>query len=509
MKILNTKAFENLLESTIVAENDGGVALIERIASSVAYEIISRWLPKKPFILFAGPGYNGSIALATAQILIEQGYKVEILLFNINSLPITDICRIYRDKIKSIEGVDFTEITTKFDMPYISPDHVVIDGLFGTGLTSPLKGGFAMLIQYINESGAYIVAIDTPSGLLAEWNQSNARSNIIKANLTLALKSKRLSFFFSENEEYIGTCKVIDIDFNLNAYRKVQSNFTLLEEADVRRVLRKRQEYSSKKDYGSMLLVAGSYGMMGAAVLSAKGALRSGVGRLTVHSPRCGFYVLQSAVPEACCNYDLESSVVTEVAIDREYHAIAIGPGLGNDKRTELAIDSLFKRYKKPCIIDADAINAIANNHMLLSCIPPMSVITPHVGEFHSLFGEQPSDESRLCKAISMAKRYKIIIVLKGRHTMIVRPDEKVYINSSGSPALATPGSGDVLTGIIGSLAAQGYEMELCAAMGVFIHGMAGEYAEKRYGSYSVLASDIVDNIGPVIKDIMSRNENL
>ena len=509
MKILNTQAFESLLENTIAAEGDGGVALIERIASSVAYEIISRWLPKKHFILFAGPGYNGSIALATAQILIEQGYKIEIILFNVNSLPITDICRIYRDKITAIEGVDFTEITTKFDMPYISPDHVVIDGLFGTGLTARLKGGFAMLIQYINESGAYIVSIDTPSGLLAEWNQSNARSNIIKANLTLALKSKRLAFFFAENEEYIGTCKVIDIDFDTNAYRKIQSNFTLLEETDVRRVLRKRQEHSSKKDYGRMLLAAGSHGMMGAAVLAAKGALRAGVGRLTVHTPRCGYYVLQSAVPEACCNFDLESTTITEIKVDDEYNAIAIGPGMGTDPRTALAVDSLFKRFKKPIIIDADALNAIAGNRMLLQSIPPMSVITPHVGEFEKLFDGSTSDESRLCKAISMAKRYKIIIVLKGRYTMVIRPDEKVYINSSGSPALATPGSGDVLTGIIGSLAAQGYEMELCAAMGVFIHGLAGEYAEKNYGSYSVMASDIVDNVGPVIRDIMARNENI
>lgn len=508
MKIISTKGFESIIESTIANEGDQGVALMERTASSVTYEIVSRFLPKKRFVVFAGPGYNGSIALAVARMLIEQGYKLEIFLFNIKSMPINDICRINRDKLLELEDIDFTEITTSVDFPYLSPEDVVIDGLFGTGLTAPLKGGFSVLIQYINESKPYVISIDTPSGLLAEWNQSNDRRNIIKANLTLALKTKRLAFFFSENEEYIGTCKIIDIDYDNEAIRKAPSNFTLIEEADVRRVLRKRKEFSSKANYGSLLLAAGSHGMMGAAVLAAKAALRAGVGRITAHTPKCGYYVIQNAVPEACANFDLDSTVVTEIKIDREYDAVALGPGLGVQDRTILAIDSLFKRYKRPCIIDADAINCIKANQMLLSCIPPMSVITPHQNEFDGLFGKQNSDESRLCKAISMAKRYKIIIVLKGRYTMIIRPDEKVYINSSGGPALATPGSGDVLTGIIGGLAAQGYELELCAAMGVFIHGMAGDYADKTYGSYSVIASDIVDNIGPVIRDIMLRKEN-
>ena len=210
MKIFNTKGLQDIFDRTIEINGDGGVELMERIASSVSCEIISRWLPRKRFVLFAGPGSNGCIALAVARMLIEQGYRLEVFLFNIPTMPISDQCRINRDRLLAIEGVDFTEVKTTFDMPYISPDDVVIDGLFGTGLTAPLKGGFSMLVQGINDSNAYVVAIDMPSGLLAEWNLNNDRRNIIKADLTLAFKFKRLSFFFSENADYVGACKVLD-----------------------------------------------------------------------------------------------------------------------------------------------------------------------------------------------------------------------------------------------------------------------------------------------------------
>ena len=509
MKIFNAKGLQDIFDRTIELCGDGGVELMERIASSVSCEIISRWLPKKRFVLFAGPGSNGSIALAVARMLIDQGYRLEVFLFNIQTMPISEPCRLNRDRLLEIEGVDFTEVKTTFAMPYISPDDVVIDGLFGTGLTAPLRGGFSNLVQGINESNAYVVAIDMPSGLLAEWNMNNDRRNIIKADLTLAFKFKRLSFFFSENAEYVGTCKVLDIDFDPETMRKTPSNFYLVEEADVRRRLRKRKEFANKYDFGTLLLAAGSYGMMGAAVLSAKAAMRSGVGLLTVHAPRCGYTVFPMAVPEAVSKYDSDSTVITDVRLDREYSAVAIGPGIGTQDETISAVDSLMKRYNKPCILDADALNCIAKRPNMLESIPPRSIITPHAGEFDRLFGAQTSDELRLHEALKVSRRYGIIIVLKGRYTMVVRPDEKVYINATGSPALATAGSGDVLTGLIAGFAAQGYEMELSAAMAVYIHGAAGDRAEKALGSYSVTASDIIDNIGPVIKEIMSRNEKL
>ena len=317
MKIFNSKGLQNIFGQTIATNEGGGLGLMERIASSVSCEIISRWLPRKRFVLFAGPGSNGCIALATARMLIEQGYRLEVFLFNIPSMPISAECQANRDRLLALEGVDFTEVQTTFEMPYISADDIVIDGLFGTGLTAPLKGGFTMLVQGINDSKAFVVSIDMPSGLLSEWNLNNDRRNIIKANLTLTFKFKRLSFFFAENAEYVGTCKILDIDFDTEAIRKTPSNYYLVEESDVRRRLRKRKEFSNKYDYGTLLLAAGSYGMMGAAVLSTKAALRSGVGMVTVHTPRCGFAVMQTAVPEAVNKYDSDSTVITDVRRSR------------------------------------------------------------------------------------------------------------------------------------------------------------------------------------------------
>lgn len=510
MKIFTNTGFEDIFNATVQAEGDGGDALIESIASLVTYELENlRIASRKRYVVFAGPGSNGSIALASARMLGEEGHNVVVYLFNIATMPISDICKMNKERLEQVEGVKFNEVTTRFDMPTITKDDVVVDGLFGTGLTMPLKGGYTMLVQRINESDAFVVSIDTPSGLLSEWNQNNDRRHIVKADLTLALLSKKLSFFFAENAEYVGVCKVLDVEFDRRAVKTTPSEYTLVEEREVRTKLRKRNEFSHKYNYGKMLLAAGSYGMMGAAVLSARAALRAGVGLLTVHTPKCGFYIMQNAVPEAINNYDMHSSIITEMNVEyKDYDVVAIGPGIGRQAETMAAVDSMLKRVGKPCIIDADALFALSANKTLLQSIPAMSILTPHNMEYERIFGKHDSDESRLKEAIRMSRRHKIIIVLKGRYTMVVRPDEQVYINSTGGPALATAGSGDVLTGLIGGFVAQGYEMELSASMAVYVHGAAGDRAEQTLGTYSVTASDIIDNIAPVIRDMLLKNEN-
>lgn len=505
MKIFTAKELGHIFDRTVDNEDITTLDLIEREASAVSCEIISRWRPNKRFIVFAGPGNNGSTALAAARMLIEQGYRLEIFLFNIPSMPISEVCKANRDKLTAIEGVDYTEVVNRYDPPYISQDDVVIDGLFGSALSAPLKGGFTALVQQINSSHAFVVSIDSPSGLLGEWNSGNDRRNIIKASLTLTFQFKRLSFFFAENAEYIGTCKVLDIDLDQEEIKKAPSNFYLVEARDVKRRLRKRLPFENKFDYGTLLLVAGSYGMLGAAVLSARAALRSGVGLVTVHSPRCAFHVIQSAVPEAIYEYDKSEVVVSDIKLNHNYSAVAIGPGISTQDVTVNAVDSFLKMVKNPCVIDADALNCIAMRPTLLDSVPHLSILTPHAGEFDRLFGSHQGDEMRLRKAVEMAKHYGIIIVLKGHYTMVVRPDEKVYINSTGNAGLATPGSGDVLTGLIAGFLAQGYGPELSAALGAFIHGYAGDKAEVTQGIYSITASDIIENIGPAMREITMK----
>lgn len=503
MKIFTTSEIRDIDQYTIENEPISSLDLMERAASAVTCEIISRWLPNKRIIVFAGAGNNGGDALAVARMLIEQGYKVEIFLFNIGNKKLSDDCETNKTRLQALGEVDFTEVINEFAPPYLSKDDLVIDGLFGTGLREPLKGGFTSLVQYINESGAFIVSIDIPSGMFGEWNLENNRRNIVAAKLTLAFQFPRLSFFFSENATFLGEWKVLDIELSKTAIKEIPTDYYLVESSDVKRVLKKRKKFSNKFDFGRTMIVAGSYGMMGAAVLSARAAMRAGAGLVTVHSPRCGYSILQGSVSEALFDADKHDIIITDISQKHKYDSVAVGPGIGTNIATIDALENFLINSKAPCILDADAINCIAKRPSLLNSIPIMSIITPHAGEFDGLFGEHISGEMRLRKALEVARYYNIIVVLKGHNTMTIRPDGKIYINSSGNPGMATAGSGDALVGIIAALMAQGYKPEVSAVVGVYIHGYAGDLALKRDGAYGMIASDIIDNIGIGIKDII------
>ena len=413
-------------------------------------------------------------------------------------------CATNRDRLIPLAGDNFVEVTDTFEPPELGPDDVVIDGLFGSGLRNPLRGGYTALVQYINNSDAYVVSIDVPSGLFGEWNTGSDHRNIVRADLTLTYQFKRLSFFFAENAEFIGQCKVLDMEMNLEAIAQTPTDYYLVERDDVKAALRPRDEFVNKYDNGSIMLVAGSYGMMGAAVLAAKGALRAGAGLVTVHAPRCGYAVMQTAVPEALFEPDRNEIFTTGIDSRRRHSVVALGPGMGTSDETIDALDTFLKTFRSPCLLDADALNCIARRPMLLRSIPKGSVITPHAGEFDRLFGEHVTDEERLRKAIDVSRLYEITIVLKGHYTTTVRPDGKIYINSSGNAGMATAGSGDVLTGVIAALIAQGYAPDWSVVLGVYLHGYAGDLAEQEHGEMGLMAGDIANNMGRAIRNIMS-----
>ena len=502
MKIFTNEAIKKIDRETIAADGITELDLMERAASAVAYEIISRWLTTKRIVIFAGPGNNGGDALAVARMLYEQGYRPEVFLFNIKSSHLSECCAANRKRLIDMGNIDFTEIIDNFAPPELGPDDVVVDGLFGSGLHSPLKGGYTSLVQYINNSEAFIVSIDMPSGLFCEWNEGSDRRNIIRADLTLTFGSKRLSFFFSENAEFIGQCIVLDIELNANAIDSTPADYYLIEKEDVRNMLKPRDPFINKYDNGTLLLIAGSYGMMGAAILAARGAQRIGAGLVTVHAPASANTIMQTSCPEALFEADESDICTTIINSKRRFSVVALGPGMGTSDETIDAVDHFLKNYRKPCLLDADALNCIAARPMLLRSIPKGSIITPHTGEFDRLFGKSVTDEERLKRAINQSKMYNITIVLKGHYTMMIRPDGKVYINSSGNPGMATAGSGDVLTGMIAGLIAQGYSPDNSVWMGVYIHGRAGDLAAQKLGQNSLIASDIINNIGSAILDI-------
>lgn len=505
MNILSPKQLHDVDNATCEAQQIDSLELMERAANAVSCEIISRFLPSQRIVIVAGPGNNGGDALAVARLLIEQGYrKVEVFLFNVSE-SLSHDCDQMRKRLIAIDGIDFTEVTHEFTPPYLSKTDVVIDGLFGSGLREPLTGGFVALVRLINESGAYIISIDTPSGLACEWNHMASRRDMIHADLTLTFQVPRLSFFFEENAEVVGDWKLLDIDLDEQKIKESHSDFILLEDRAIRPWLRKRAPFTGKRDYGSAMIMAGSVGMMGAAVMCAKACMRAGAGLATVHTARSGYPIIQTAVPEAMFEPDRNEHIITDMNLHHDHQCVAVGPGIGTHEHTINALESLLKTCRTPLILDADALNCISRRPTLLSMLPLNTVITPHIGEFDRLFGEHTQAEDRLRKAIEMAKYYNIIIVLKGHCTAVIRPTGKVYFNSTGNPGMATAGAGDVLTGVIAAFMAQGYRPEHATLLGVYIHGLAGDLACEEFGEYGMTAGDIADYVGRAIRKIINR----
>lgn len=505
MKIFESHTISEIDSATCEAQNIDSLQLMERAAGAVACEVISRFLPTQRIVVVAGPGNNGGDALAMARMLYEQGYKrVEVFLFNVVG-KLSHDCEEERKRLLAIDGIDFTEVKRDFQPPYLSDKDVVVDGIFGSGLHRALQGGFMMLARYINESGAYVISIDIPSGLFGEWNAGINTRDMVHADLTLSFQTPRLSFFFAENEDIIGEWKILDIDLDEAKMREVPTDYLLIEAKNVRPLLRPRRNFTGKRDYGSVLMLTGSTGMMGASVMSARGCLRSGAGLVTVHSARLGMPIVQTAVPEAMFEPDRNDHFISDMSIHHTHQAVAVGPGIGTNDRTIDALESLLKNCDAPLVLDADALNCIARKPQLLTLLPAHTIITPHIGEFDRLFGEHENSEARLKKAVDMAKFYNIIIVLKGHYTAIVRPTGKVYFNSTGNPGMATAGSGDVLTGVIAAFLSQGYRPEHAATIGVFIHGLAGDMAVKETGECGLLASDIANCCGRAIRSVINR----
>ena len=506
MKLFTTDDIHTIEQQTLSREAITTATLVERVGEGAASEIATRWRPSKRTIVFAGPGNNGADALATAIQLIDRGFNPSVYLFNIGGANIKPDCRRLRDRFRlDYPAADFHEITSTFNTPEISSTDLVIDGLFGSGLREPLSGGFMALVRYINESGATVVSIDIPSGMFSEWNYRSQARNTIHATLTLAVQFPCISFFFAENAPLIGQWKVLDIGLSHEAIEAHKSTFHLIEETEIKTLLKPRQPFCSKADFGSACLVAGRFGMAGAAILACSGALRSGAGKVTLFAPQCAYQIAQTSVPEAMFESDDHKLMLSDIRLDHPYTGIGIGPGIGTSETTVNAVEAFLKKSTKPLVIDADALNCIAARPQLLNHIPMLSVLTPHTGEFDRLFGEHTSAEARLIKALEVSRHYNLLILLKGHHTALVRPDGKVYFNSSGSPAMATPGAGDVLTGVLTSFIAQGYKPEVSAIIAAYIHGVAGQMAASVNGDYGVTAGDIAAHIGRAIMLIMQQ----
>ncbi len=493
MKIFTAAQIHELDNYTITHEPIKSIDLMERAAKTITRAIMDEWTDRTPMVIFAGPGNNGGDALAVARLLAEENYKVSVYLFNIHN-KLSDDCAANKQRLIDSKRVGhFTEVTLNFDPPELTEDMVVIDGLFGSGLNKPLIGGFASLVKYINQCPAKVVSIDIPSGLMCEDNTYNIHSNIIRADLTLTLQQKKLSMMMADCQKYIGRLRVLDIRLSKEYIDKTEANCRILKEQDVRRLLMPRDDFAHKGAMGNALIIAGSYGMAGAAVLATRACLRSGVGKVTVHTPRRNYLVMQTAVPEAVMQMDHEETYFSESVDSTDFDALGIGPGLGLVENTAIALIGQIRRTSCPIVADADALNILANHQAWMQQLPSGIIMTPHPKEFDRMAGSTSNnDYERLIRAQQMAEHIKGYIILKGHHSALCMPDGHIVFNATGNSGMATAGSGDVLTGILTALLARGYDKGTACQLGMYLHGLAGDLAAKEVGKESLVASDII-----------------
>lgn len=501
MKIFANHQIKDLDTYTIEHEPITSIDLMERAARKIYYAIIKRWNKLQPITVFAGPGNNGGDALAVARMLHKEGYTVTCYLFNpMNKLSVD--CETNKEKLEKSGIANFSEVESQFKPPILTQDDVVIDGLFGSGLNKPLSGGFAAVVKLINASDATVVSIDVPSGLMGEDNSFNQTQHIIKADYTFCFEFPRLSFLFAENQTYLGEWEVLPINLHPDAINQTYTPYKITTLSDIQGKLKKRPLFSHKGTFGHALLIAGSKGMAGASILSAKACLRSGIGLLTIHAPICNLQILQTTVPEAITQIDAHESCFACPVETQKYNAIGIGPGLGESPESELAFLDLLEQVNIPLVLDADALNFIGRNKNSIKNIPYDTILTPHPKELDRIIGNCTNSYSRLSQATDLAQATRSYIVLKGAYTTIITPDGNCYFNPTGNPGMATGGSGDILTGIILALLAQGYSSFDASLIGTYVHGLAGDLAKENKGEIGMTAQDIVDYLPLAWKEI-------
>ena len=501
MKILTAAQIHELDKYTIEHEPIKSIDLMERASKAITHAIMEEWSDRTPVIVFAGPGNNGGDALAVARMLAEAKYQVGVFLFNIHSKLSEDCATNKQRLIDSKRGIKFTEISLNFDPPELTADTLVVDGLFGSGLNKPLMGGFASLVKYINQSPAQVVSIDMPSGLMCEDNTYNIRTNIIRADLTLTLQQKKLAMMLPDCQPYVGRLRVLDIRLSENYIRQAEVSCRILEEEELRPHLRRRGDFVHKGSMGNALLIAGSYGMAGAAILAAKACMRAGAGKVTVHTPRRNYGIMQVAVPEAVMQMDREETIFSDSVESNDFDALGIGPGIGQSENTAIALIAQIRRTQCPIVVDADALNILASHQAWMQQLPKGIIMTPHPREFDRMAGSASnSDYERLIRARQMAEHLQGYLILKGHYSALCMPDGHIIFNSTGNSGMATAGSGDVLTGIITGLLARGYNRGEACMLGMYLHGLAGDLAVKEVGKESLVAGDLIKYLPQAFK---------
>lgn len=495
MKLFTCKQIAEIDRLTIGLEPISSIDLMERASGQIAEWVTRHIEPDCEIYLFAGPGNNGGDALAVARLLAWCNFRCTVWLADFGR-EIKDDQVFNLKRLEDQNKVILQRINSPEDIPEIPANTVIIEGLFGSGLNKPLSGLAKLIVERINRARTTVISIDIPGGLFGEDNSDNDFSAIVRATYTLTFQFPKLSFLFPENDLFVGNWVVLPIGLHSEAIQQTQSKYFNLARTFISGLLKKRAKFSHKGIYGHALLIAGSYGKMGASVLSSKACLRAGAGLLTSHVPSSGYQIIQNSVPEAITSVDPSDANFSKLPELNPFSAVGIGPGLDKNPETMLAFLELIQKKPNKLVIDADALNILSENPEWYSLLQENTILTPHPKEFERLAGPSANSYLRLQKQVQFSMKYKIIVVYKGAHSCITVPDGSVYFNNTGNPGMATAGSGDVLTGIILGLLAQAYSPEEAAIIAVYIHGLAGDLAASKFGVHSMIAGDIIEQLG-------------
>ncbi|MDC6407057.1 MULTISPECIES: NAD(P)H-hydrate dehydratase [Maribacter] len=498
MKVFTAAQIYKADTFTIEKQQITSDALMERAATQIFnwMHVRMQGAPVK-IHLFCGIGNNGGDGIALARHLFEHGYDIAVYVVKYSDKRskdfLTNLDRLKDRKIWPIY------MDADSNMPEIHPNDIIVDAIFGIGLNRTPDAWVAKIIQHLNTSKAFILSVDIPSGLFTD-SVPEDKEAVIRANYVLSFQVPKLVFFLPETGIYVEQWEVLDIGLDAEFLMNEKTDFELISKNEVLQFYRPRTKYSHKGTYGHALIVGGSYGKMGAVILTSRAALKAGSGLVTAYVPECGYGILQTAIPEVMVLTNGKEAIEA-IEFDMKPTVVGLGIGMGIHDKTVKALEHFLKANKLPLILDADALNILSKNQDLMDFIPENSILTPHPMELERLVGKWKDDFEKLEKVRQFTDKRKVVLVVKGAHS-ITFFEGRGYINTTGNPGMATAGSGDALTGIITGLIAQGYSSLQAAIFGVYIHGKSGDISVENTGYQALIASDIIEGIGSAFLDL-------
>lgn len=506
MKIFSKEQIYEGDALTAKKQNISSTDLMERAGTQ-----IFNWLHMRmhgaqvPIHVFCGIGNKGGDGLVLARHLITHGYNVKTYIVNYSTSRSKDFLINY-DRIKNTTKDWPTLLNEDSELPEIEERDIIVDAIFGIGLNRPVASWVVNIFNHFRATKAFVLSVDIPSGL-----QTNAvpttPTEVVNAGYTLSFQSPKLVFFLPETAKYTVQWEVLDIGIDPEFLYTTPTEVDLIGKNEVLTIYKPREKYSHKGTFGHALIIGGSYGKIGAVNLAGRGALSAGAGKVTAFTPKCGYIPLQGAFPELMLITDKDEEKLTQINVDIDANVIAFGVGAGTDEASIDAFEAFLKSNKTALVIDADGINMLAQRTSLLKLLPErQTILTPHPKELERLIGTWKDDFDKLEKTKAFSKKHKCIVVIKGANTITVAED-KLYVNVTGNPGLATAGTGDVLTGMIAGMIAQGYDLLSATVFAVYLHGKAADLLVDELGYQSFIATHVVEGIPLAYLDLFKKPE--